>query len=168
MVFFSIDAYSSIWFWSLLIIAWSISIDKFSVHSHYQWLSASNSGASQQKEILRSFYLKADYQGKYENNILTLLSICFSSFFIVNLAVVAFFYSVEFLQATFLLFCPFMNCIILRVSLRQSIGSLDEVSFKDVFKKVKLFRRVGVVIASVSLLSSITWGFYLNLKTIFF
>ena len=168
MVFFSIDAYSSIWFWSLLIIAWSISIDKFSVHSHYQWLSASNSGASQQKEILRSFYLKADYQGKYENNILTLLSICFSSFFIVNLAVVAFFYSVEFLQATFLLFCPFMNCIILRVSLRQSIGSMDEVSFKDVFKKVKLFRRVGVVIASVSLLSSITWGFYLNLKTIFF
>ena len=168
MVFFSIDAYSSIWFWSLLIIAWSISIDKFSVHSHYQWLSASNSGASQQKEILRSFYLKADYQGKYENNILTLLSICFSSFFIVNLAVVAFFYSVEFLQATFLLFCPFMNCMILRVSLRQSIGSMDEVSFKDVFKKVKLFRRVGVVIASVSLLSSITWGFYLNLKTIFF
>ena len=168
MVFFSIDAYSSIWFWTLLIIAWLISIDKFSVHSHYQWLSASNSGASQQKEILRSFYLKADYQGKYENNILTLLSICFSSFFIVNLAVVAFFYSVEFLQATFLLFCPFMNCIILRVSLRQSIGSLDEVSFKDVFKKVKLFRRVGVVIASVSLLSSITWGFYLNLKTIFF
>ena len=168
MVFFSIDAYSSIWFWSLLIIAWSISIDKFSVHSHYQWISASNSGASQQKEILRSFYLKADYQGKYENNILTLLSICFSSFFIVNLAVVAFFYSVEFLQAAFLLFCPFMNCIILRLSLRQSIGSLDEVSFKDVFKKVKLFRRVGVVIASVSLLSSITWGFYLNLKTIFF
>ena len=168
MVFFSIDAYSSIWFWSLLIIAWSISIDKFSVHSHYQWLSASNSGASQQKEILRSFYLKADYQGKYENNILTLLSICFSSFFIVNLAVVAFFYSIEFLQAAFLLFCPFINCIILRVSLRQSIGSLDEVSFKDVFKKVKLFRRVGVVIASVSLLSSITWGFYLNLKTIFF
>ncbi|MFL2795623.1 MAG: hypothetical protein ACJZ82_08570 [Paracoccaceae bacterium] len=168
MVFFSIDAYSSIWFWSLLIIAWSISIDKFSVHSHYQWLSASNSGASQQKEILTSFYLKADYQGKYENNILTLLSICFSSFFIVNLAVVAFFYSIEFLQAAFLLFCPFMNCIILRVSLRQSIGSLDEVSFKDVFKKVKLFRRVGVVIASVSLLSSITWGFYLNLKTIFF
>ena len=168
MVFFSIDAYSSIWFWSLLIIAWSISIDKFSVHSHYQWIFASNSGASQQKEILRSFYFKADYQGIYENNILTLLSICFSSFFIVNLAVVAFFYSVEFLQAVFLLFCPFMNCIILRLSLRQSIGSLDEVSFKDVFKKVKLFRRVGVVIALVSLLSSITWGFYLNLKTIFF
>ena len=168
MFFFSIDAYSSIWFWSLLIIAWSISIDKFSVHSHYQWLSASNSGASQQKEILRSFYFKADYQGKYENNILTLLSICFSSFFIVNLAVVAFFYSIEFLQAAFLLFCPFMNCMILRLSLRQSIGSSDEVSFNDVFKKVKLFRRVGVVIASVSLLSSITWGFYLNLKTIFF
>ena len=168
MVFFSIDAYSSIWFWLLLIIAWSISIDKFSVHSHYQWHSASNSGASQQKEILRSFYLKADHQSKYENNILTLLSICFSSFFFVNLVVVAFFYSVEFLQAAFLLFCPFMICIILRLSLRQSIGSLDEVSFKDAFKKVKLFRRVAVVIASVSLLSSITWGFYFNLKTIIF
>jgi len=168
MVFFSIDAYSSIWFWSLLIIAWSISIDKFSVHSHYQWLSASNSGASQQKEILRSFYLKADYKGKYENNILTLLSICFSSFFIVNLAVVAFFYSVEFLQAAFLLFWPFIICIILRLCLRQSIGPLDEVSFKDVFIKVKLFRRVAIVIASASLLSSITWGSYFNLKTIFF
>ena len=118
--------------------------------------------------MLKSFYLKSDYIGKYKNNSLILLPVCFASFFIVNWTVVAFFYSVEFLQAAFLLFCPFMNCIILRLSLRQSIGSLDEVSFKDVFKKVKLFRRVGVVIASVSLLSSITWGFYLNLKTIFF
>ena len=167
-VFLSIEAYSSIWFWTLLIIAWLISIDKFSVHSHYKWISASNSGASRQRKILGSFYLKVDYLGKYKNNSLILLSVCFFSFFIVNWTVVAFFYSVEFLQAIFLLFCPFMNCIILRVSLRQSIGSLDEVSFKDVFKKVKLFRRVAVVIASVSLLSSITWGFYLNLKTIFF
>ena len=168
MFFFSIDAYSSIWFWSLLIIAWSISIDKFSVHSHYQWISASNSGASQQKEILRSFYLKAEYQGKYKNNSLTFLLICFSSFFIVDLAVVAFFYSVEFLQAAFLLFWPFIICFILRLCLGQSIGPLDEVTFNDIFIKVKLFRRVAVVIATVSLLSSISWGSYFNLKTIFF
>ena len=167
-VFLSIDAYSSIWFWSLLIIAWLISIDKFSVHSHYKWISASNSGASCQREILRSFYLKVEYLGKYKNNSLILLSVCFFSFFIVNWTVVAFFYSVEFLQAAFLLFWPFITCIILRLCLHQSIGSLDEVSFKDVFIKVKVFRRVAVVIASVSLLSSIAWGSYFNLKTIFF
>ena len=45
---------------------------------------------------------------------------------------------------------------------------IDEVAFKDVFIKVKLFRRVAVVLASVSLLISITWGSYFNLKTIFF
>ena len=168
MVFFSIDAYSSIWFWTLLIIAWLISIDKFSVHSHYKWISASNGGSSQQREILKSFYLKADFLGKYKNNSLIFLPVCFFSFFIINWTVVAFFYSVEFLQAAFLLFWPFIICIILRLCLRQSIGSLDEVSFKDVFIKVKLFRRVAVVIASVSLLSSITWGSYFNLKTIFF
>ena len=167
-VFFSIDAYSSIWFWPLLIIAWLISIDKFSVHSHYKWISASNSGASRQREILGSFYLKVDYLGKYKNNSLILLSVCFFSFFIVNWIVGAFCSSVEFLQAAFLLFWPFLICIILRLCLRQSIGSLDEVSFKDVFIKVKLFRRVAVVIASVSLLSSIAWGSYFNLKTIFF
>ena len=167
-VFLSIDAYSSIWFWSLLIIAWLISIDKFSVHSHYKWISASNSGASRQREILRAFYLKADYLGKYKNNSLILFPVCFFTFFIVNWTVVAFFYSVEFLQAAFLLFWPFIICIILRLCLCQSIGSLDEVSFKDVFIKVKLFRRVAVLIASVSLLSSIIWGSYFNLKTIFF
>ena len=167
-VFFSIDAYSSIWFWTLLIIAWLISIDKFSVHSHYKWISASNSGASRQREILRSFYFKVDYLGKYKNNSLILLSVCFFSFFIVNWTVVAFFYSVELLQAAFLLFWPFIICIILRLCLHQSIGSLDEVSFKDVFIKVEVFRRVAVVIASVSLLSSIAWGSYFNLKTIFF
>ena len=167
-VFLSIDAYSSIWFWSLLIIAWLISIDKFSVHSHYKWISASTSGASRQREILETFYLKVDYLGKYKNNSLILLSVCFFSFFIFNWIVVAFFYSVEFLQAAFLLFWPFIICIILRLCLRQSIGSLDEVSFKDVFIKVKLFRRFAVVIASVSLLSSIKWGSYFNLKTIFF
>ena len=168
MGFFSIDAYSSIWFWTLLIIAWLISINKFSVHSHYKWILASNGGASQKREILRSFYLQADYLGKYKNNSLILFPVCFFSFFIVNWAVVAFFYSVEFLQAAFLLFWPFIICIILRLCLRQSIGSLDEVSFKDVFIKVRLFRRVAVVIASLSLLISIIWGSYFNLKTIFF
>ena len=168
MVFFSIDAYSSIWFWILLIIAWLISIDKFPVHSHYKWIAASKGGTSQQKEILKSFYLKADFLGKYKNNSLIFLPVCFFSFFIINWTVVAFFYSVEFLQAAFLLFWPFIICIILRLCLRQSIGPLDEVSFKDVFIKVKLFRRVAIVIASASLLSSITWGSYFNLKTIFF
>ena len=168
MVFFSIDAYSSIWFWALLIIAWLISIDKFSVHSHYKWISASNSGASQQKEMLRSFYLKMDNLGRYKNNSLTLFPVCFFSFFLVNWTFVAFFYSVEFLQAAFLLFWPFIICFILRLCLGQSIGPLDEVTFNDIFIKVKLFRRVAVVIAIVSLLSSITWGSYFNLKTIFF
>ena len=168
MVFFSIDAYSSIWFWTLLIIAWLISIDKFSVHSHYKWISASNGGSSQQREILKSFYLKAYFLGKCKNNSLIFLPVCFFSFFIINWTVVAFFYSVEFLQAAFLLFWPFIICITLRLCLRQSIGPLDEVTFKNVFIKVKLFRRVAIVIASASLLSSITWGSYFNLKTIFF
>ena len=168
MVFFSIDAYSSIWFWILLIIAWFISIDKFSVHSHYKWISASKGGSSQQREILKSFYFKAEFLIQYKNSSLILLPVCFFSFFIINWVVVAFFYSVEFLQAAFLLFWPFIICIILRLCLRQSIGPLDEVSFKDVFIKVKLFRRVAIVIASASLLSSITWGSYFNLKTIFF
>ena len=168
MGFFSIDAYSSIRFWLLLIIAWLICIDKFSVHSYSKWLSASNRGASQQREILRSFYLKSDYIGEYKNNILIHLKVCFFSFFIINWTVVAFFYSVQFLQATFLLFWPFIICIILRLCLRQSIGSLDEVSFYDVFVKIKLFRRFAVVIATVSFLSSVTWGSYFNVKNYLF
>ena len=168
MGFFSIDAYSSIWFWLLLIIAWLICIDKFSVHSYSKWLSASNRSASQQREILRSFYLKSDYMGEYKNNFLILLKVCFFSFFIINWTVVAFFYSVQFLQAAFLLFWPFSICIILRLCLRQSIDSLDEVSFYDVFVKIKLFRRFAVMIATVSLLSSITWGSYFNLKNYLF
>ena len=167
-VFLSIDAYSSIWFWTLLIIAWLISIDKFSVHSYSKWIFASNSVASRQREILRSFYLKADYLGKHKNNSLIFFPVCFFSFLLVNWIVVAFFYSIEFLQAAFLLFWPFIICIILRLCLRQSIGSLDEVSFKDVLIKVKLFRRVAVVIASVSFLCSISWGSYFNLKIFFF
>ena len=168
MIFFSIDSYSSIWFWALLIIAWLISIDKLSVHSHYKWISASNGGSSQQREVLKSFYFKADFLSKYKNDSLIFLPVCFFSFFIINWLVVAFFYSVEFLQAAFLLFWPFIVCFILRLCLRQSMGPLDEISFKDAFIKVKLFRRVAILIASASLLSSITWGSYFNLKTIFF
>lgn len=167
MNFFSIDAYSSIWFWMLLIIAWLIAIDKFSVHSHFKWLAASNGGASQQTETLKSFYFKADYLTKYRKNNLILLPICFFSFLIVNWAVIAFFYSVEFLQAAFLLFCPFLVCIILRICFRQSIGSFGEASFQDVFAKVKLFRRISLFISSIALFSSIMWGSYFNLKTSF-
>lgn len=168
MNFFSIDAYSSIWFWMLLIISWLVSIDKFAVHSHPKWLVASNGGTSQKRDTLKSFYSKADYLTKYKKNNLILLPVCFFSFLIFNWAVIAFFYSTEFLQAAFLLFWPFIVCVILRLSLRQSIGTLAETSFSDVFLKVKLFRRIAVVIASVSLLSSIIWGLYFNLKTNFF
>ena len=168
MNFFSINAYSSVWFWMLLIISWLIAIDKFLVHSHFKWLAASNGGTSQQRETLKSFYSKVDYFTKYRLNNFILLPICFFSFLIVNWAVIAFFYSVEFLQAAFLLFWPFIVCSILRLSLRQSIGALGETSFSDVFLKVKLFRRIAVVIALVSLSSNIIWGLYFNLKTNFF
>jgi hypothetical protein len=168
MIFFSMEAYSSIWFWILLTIVWVVTIDKFSVHSYSKWTTASKSGISQQTETLKSFYSKADYLTKYRKNNLILLPICFFSFLIVNWAVIAFFYSVEFLQAAFLLFWPFIVVIILRLFLRQSIGALGETSFSDVFFKVKLFRRIAVVISSVSVLSSIIWGIYFNLKTNFF
>ena len=165
MIFFSIEAYSSIWFWMLLTIVWVGTIDKFSVHSYSKWATASNSGISQQGEILKFFYLKVDYLYKYKNYNLILVPICFFSFMVVNWMITAFFYSVEFLQAVFLLFCPFLVSIILRLCLRQSIDSFGKASFQDVFAKVKLFRRVSLLIASVSLFSSIIWGSYFNLKT---
>ena len=164
MNFFSIDAYSSVWFWALLIIAWLIAIDKTSVLGYSKWLKASKEGDSCQKEIMKSFYLKQLQLLNQENN-LSLLLFCFSSFLIVNWFTIAFLYSVEFLQAAFLLYWPFIVCIFLRLCLRQSIGGLNEASFKDVLRKVKFFRRIVVIVAFVSFVSSITWGSYFNLKT---
>tara|TARA_B100001063_G_scaffold97854_1_gene91414 strand:+ start:835 stop:1341 length:507 start_codon:yes stop_codon:yes gene_type:complete len=167
MILFSIEAYSSIWFWALLTVVWLAVIDKFSVHSHSKWVGGFNSELSQQREILRFFYLKVDYLYEYKNFNLTFLVICFSSFFVVNWFILAFYYSVEFLQAAFLLFCPFLVSIILRLCLRQSIGNFGEASFQDVFAKVKLFRRISLFISSIALFSSIMWGSYFNLKTSF-
>ena len=167
MNFFSIDAYSSVWFWALLIIAWLIAIEKTPVLSYSKWLKASNDSESRQKEIMNSFYLKQRQLLNQENN-LSLLLFCVFSFLVVNWFIIAFLYSVEFLQATFLLYWPFIVCIFLRLCLRQSIGSLNEASFKDVLRKVKFFRRIVVIVAFVSLISSITWGSYFNLKTNFF
>ena len=167
MILFSIEAYSSIWFWALLTVVWLAVLDKFSVHSFSKWVGGINSGISQQREILRFFYLKVDYLYEYKNFNLTFLVICFSSFLVVNWFILAFYYSVEFLQAAFLLFCPFLVSIILRLCLRQSIGNFDDASFQDVFAKVKLFRRISLFISSIALFSSIMWGLYFNLKTSF-
>ena len=167
MNFFSIDAYSSVWFCALLIIAWLIAIDKTSVFSYSNWLKASNDSESRQKEIMNSFYLKQRQLINQENN-LSLLLFSFFSFLVVNWFIIAFLYSVEFLQAAFLLYWPFIVCIFLRLCLLQSIGDLYEASFKDVLRKVKFFRRIVVIVAFVSLISSITWGSYFNLKTNFF
>jgi len=167
MNFFSIDAYSSVWFWVLLIIAWVIAIDKTPVISYSNWLKASNDSVSRQKEIMTSFYLKQGQLLNHKNN-LSLLLLCFSSFLVVNWFIIAFLYSVEFLQAAFLLYWPFIVCIFLRLCLRQSIGDLNEGSFKDVLLKVKFFRRIVVIVAFVSLIGSIIWGSYFNLKTNFF
>ena len=149
MNFFSIDAYSSVWFWALLTIAWLIAIDKTSVLSYSTWLKASKDGELGQKEIMKSLYLK---QGKLLNqkNNLSLSLLCFFSFLVVNWFIIAFLYSVEFLQAAFLLYWPFIVCIFLRLCL------------------YKFFRRIVVIVAFVSLISSITWGSYFNLKTNFF
>ena len=167
MNFFSIDAYSSVWFWVLLIIAWVIAIDKTPVISYSNWLKASNDSVSRQKEIMTSFYLKQGQLLNHKNN-LSLLLLCFSSFLVVNWFIIAFLYSVEFLQAAFLLYWPFIVCIFLRLCLLQSIGNLYEASFKDVLHKVKFFRRIVVIVAFVSLIGSIIWGSYFNLKTNFF
>ena len=167
MNFFSIDAYSSVWFWALLIIAWLIAIDKTSVLSYPKWLKASNDIGSRQKEIMNSFHLK-QRQLLNQENILSLLLFCFFSFLLVNWFIIAFLYSIEFLQAAFLLYWPFIVCIFLRLCLCQSIGDLNEASFKDVLRKVKFFRRIVVIVAFVSLVGSITWGSYFNLKTNFF
>ena len=167
MILFSIEAYSSIWFWALLTVVWLAVIDKFSVHSYYKWVGGFNNGLSQQREILKFFYLKVDYLYEYKNFNLTFLVICFSSFLVVNWFILAFYYSVEFLQAGFLLFCPFLVSIILRLCLRQSIGNFGETSFQDVFAKVKIFRRISLFILSIALFSSIIWGSYFNLKTNF-
>ena len=167
MNFFSIEAYSSVWYWALLIIAWLIAIDKTSFLSYSKWLKASNDNESRQKEIMNSFYLKQRQLLNQENN-LSLLLFCFFSFLVVNGFIIAFLYSVEFLQAAFFLYWPFIVCIFLRLCLRQSIGSLNEASFKDVLLKVKFFRRIVVIVAFVSLIGSITWGSYFNLKTNFF
>lgn len=167
MILVSIDAYSSIWFWALLTVVWLTVIDKFSVHSHSKWVSGFNSGLSQQREILEFFYLKVDYLYEYKNYNLILLVIFFSSFLVVNWLILAFYYSVEFLQAAFLLFCPFLVSMILRLCLRQSIGNSGKVSFQDVFAKVKLFRRISLFITSIALFSSIMWGSYFNLKISF-
>ena len=167
MNFFSIDAYSSVWFWALLIISWLIAIDKTSVLSYSKWLKAANGSESRQKEIMNSFYLKQRQLLNQENS-LSLLLFCFFSFLVVNWFIIAFLYSVEFLQAAFLLYWPFIVCIFLRLCLLQSIGDLYEASFKDVLRKVKFFRRIVVIVAFVSLISSITWGSYFNLKTNFF
>ena len=167
MDFFSIDAYSSVWFWALLIIAWLIAIDKTSFLSYSKWSKASNDSELLQKDIMNSFYLKQLQLLNQENN-LSLLLFSFFSFLVVNWFIIAFLYSVEFLQAAFLLYWPFIVCIFLRLCLRQSIGSLNEASFKDVLLKVKFFRRIVVIVAFVSLISSIIWGSYFNLKTNFF
>ena len=167
MIFFSMEAYSSIWFWILLTIVWVVTIDKFSVHSYSKWTTASKSGISHQREILKFFYLKVDFLYGYKNYNSIVVPISFFSFLIVNWMTMAFFYSVEFLQAAFLLFCPFLVSIILRLCLRQSIDSFGEASFQDVFAKIKLFRRISLLISSILLFSSITWGLYFNLKTNF-
>jgi len=167
MNFFSIDAYSSVWFWALLIIAWLTAIDKTSVLSYSKWLKASKDGEPRQQKIMESFHLKQGQLLNQENN-LSLLLFCFFSFLLVNWFIIAFLYSVEFLQAAFLLYWPFIVCIFLRLCLRQSIGDICEASFKDVLRKVKFFRRIVVIVAFVSLIGSITWGSYFNLKTNFF
>ena len=140
MGFFSIDAYSSIWFWTLLIIAWLIAIDKFSGHSHYKWLSASNRNAAQQREMLRSFYLKSDYIGKYKNNSLILLPVCFFSFSLIGqpwlFSIPQSFFRLLFLSSGRLPFA--LSCVSVSVSLLDPLTrcrlmmSLLRLSYLDV------------------------------------
>ena len=85
MNFFSIDAYSSVWFWALLTIAWLNAIDKTSVLSYSTWLKASKDGKFGQKEIMKSFYLKQGQLLNQENNLNLLLFFFFSFLLVLSL-----------------------------------------------------------------------------------
>lgn len=153
-------SFSNLWYWIVLAVVWS-SASHWAMGVPYDLLVRARRAGGQAEQDLLDIVRINRNRLLYITEVSGLAILGFSCFFFSGLAMLGFYYSVEFAQAVFLLLFPVCFVMLINIStarkLRQGDTSLDIVG-----KSLIRCRIYTQIIGMISILITSLWGMYQN------
>ena len=155
-------AFSSMWFWALLILIWTLITSRVMGLPYYYWKLGKNADADVQARIMDATLLQAQVTLSYSEIRYPSLTMGAVSFVIALWGFSGFLYDYELLQATFLLFVPLLSVVPLRLWLARKLEGA-EVTYETYYGLITRYRRLCMMVAAFTIFLSTFWGMIYNL-----
>jgi hypothetical protein len=155
-------AFSSMWFWALLVLIWTLITSRVMGLPYYYWKLGKNAEADVQARMMDATLLQAQVALSYSEIRYPNLSMGAVSFVIALWGVSGFLYDHELLQATFLLFVPLLSVVPLRLWLARKLDGA-EFTYETYYGLITRYRRLCLMVAAFTIFLSTFWGMIYNL-----
>ena len=155
-------AFSSIWFWALLILIWTLITSRVMGLPYYYWKLGKNADADVQARMMDATLLQAQVALSHSGIRYPSLTTGAVSFVIALWGFSGFLFDHELLQATFLLFVPLLSLVPLRLWLARKL-ECAEATYETYDGLITRYRRLCMMIAAFTIFISTFWGMIYNL-----
>ncbi|MGA0965393.1 MAG: hypothetical protein ACO3RM_10805 [Paracoccaceae bacterium] len=155
-------AFSSIWFWALLILIWTLITSRVMGLPYYYWKLGKNADADVQARMMDATLLQAQVALSHSGIRYPSLTTGAVSFVIALWGFSGFLFDHELLQATFLLFVPLLSLVPLRLWLARKL-ECAEATYETYHGLITRYRRLCMMIAAFTIFISTFWGMIYNL-----
>ena len=155
-------SFSNLWFWIALAVVWSTASHWVLGVPYDMVLRAKRKGEQAEidlQDVVRINVNRLLYIGQVSG--LVLLS--FACFAYTILAVLGFFYSVEFAQAVFLLMFPVSIVSVMSLSTAKALRD-EDFALAPIYQRLARQRIWTQVIGMVAIFVTAMWGMYMNLS----
>ncbi|RVV99408.1 component of SufBCD complex [Mesobaculum littorinae] len=154
-------SFSNLWYWIALAVVWSTTSHWVLGVPYDMVLRARDHGGEAESDLRDMVRINTSRQ-LYIAQVSGLWLIALVSMLLTGLAILGFFYGVEFAQAVFLIALPMTFVGLLTVSTARGIVQHQSVG-PDLHRRMLNHRRATQVIGMVSIFVTAMWGMYKNL-----
>ena len=155
-------AFSSIWFWALLILIWTLVISRVMGLPYYYWKLGKNADADIKARMMNATLLQAQVVVSHSEIRYPSLTTGAVSFVVSLWGFSGFLFDHELLQATFLIFVPLLSVVPLRLWLARKLEGA-EATYETYHGLITRYRRLCIMIAALTIFISTFWGMIFNL-----
>jgi len=155
-------SFSNLWFWIALGVVWSTA-SYYVLGVPFDMIQRSRRQGDQANADLEDMVRINVNRLLYIAHVTGLLAASFVCFALTTLAILAFYYKVEFAQALFLLALPLTGVGLLSVSTARLIQSEDATG-ERLYKRLMRHRLYTQIIGMIAIFVTAMWGMYQNLS----
>ncbi|WP_282151334.1 component of SufBCD complex [Ruegeria atlantica] len=155
-------SFSNLWYWIVLAVLWS-SASHWAMGVPYDLLvRARRSGGQSEQDLLDIVRINGN-RLLYIVDMSGLVVLALSCFFFTGLAMLGFYYGVEFAQAVFLLLFPVSLVTLINIRAARKLQSIEPI-VESVAKILVRCRIYTQIIGMISIIITSLWGMYQNVS----